>query len=138
MIMKKTRNIGVEVPAPTAVSANDKKDPFAGMLKVRGREFVGTVVSDKPMRTVIVEWARRKKNPKYERYEKRKTRLAAHNPESINAKLGDKVRIIETRPISKTKHFVVIENLGVDEAKLVKESEMESKPQKPKKEADEK
>jgi small subunit ribosomal protein S17 len=39
----------------------------------------------------------------------RRTRVKAHNPESIDAKEGDTVRIAETRPLSKTKNFVVIE-----------------------------
>lgn len=99
-------------------------------IKTRGRQFVGTVVSDKPQKTVIVEWERRKKIPKYERYEKRRTRVQAHNPESINAVHGDRVLIAECRPMSKTKHFIVLQKLGVDEKKLVKESESEDKPQK--------
>jgi len=40
---------------------------------------------------------------------KKRSRVAAHNPVCINAKIGDKVRIAECRPISKTKAFVIIE-----------------------------
>ncbi len=46
---------------------------------------------------------------RYERYEKRRTRVAAHNPPCINAKEGDKVVIAECRPLSRTKKFVIIE-----------------------------
>lgn len=73
----------------------------------RGRTFEGTVISDKMNKTVTVEWEGRKLVPKYERYMKRRTRVKAHNPESIDAKTGDKVRIKETRPLSKTKNFIV-------------------------------
>jgi len=46
--------------------------------------------------------------PKYERYSKRRTKLLVHNPDCLNAQVGDVVKIMETRPLSKTKHFVVI------------------------------
>lgn len=128
--MNKVKNIGIDVPAPSGKLTSDPNDPFSGSIKLRGRQFVGTVVSDKPQKTVIVSWERRKKIPKYERYEKRRTRVAAHNPESINAKTGDRVLIAECRPISKTKNFIIIQKLGVNEAKLVKDSESENLPQK--------
>jgi len=69
------------------------------------------VVSDRAHRTVIVEREIIKYIPKYERYEKRRRKIIAHNPPCINAKVGDKVRIAECRPISKTKSFVVIEKI---------------------------
>ena len=77
----------------------------------RGRTFTGTVISDKMSKTVTVEWERSKYISKYERYEKRRSKVKAHNPDSINAKEGDIVKIEETRPLSKTKHFVVTEIL---------------------------
>ena len=73
------------------------------------RRYTGTVTSAKMQKTVTVEWPLRKFNKKYERFEMRRTRVKAHNPESIGAKEGDTVRIAETRPLSKTKTFVVIE-----------------------------
>ena len=78
-------------------------------ISVRKKSFVGTVVSDKMHRTVVVEWERRVLIPKYERYEKRKSKVKAHNPDEIGAVVGDIVKIQETRPLSKTKHFVVVE-----------------------------
>jgi len=77
-------------------------------LSTRKRIFTGVVVSDKMSKTVTVEWPRRKYISKYERYERRRTKVKAHNPDNINAKKGDKVVIAETRPISKTKNFIVI------------------------------
>lgn len=76
-------------------------------ISTRGRTFTGKVISDKMSKTVTVEWERRKFIKKYERYEKRRTRIKAHNPETIKAEQGDFVQIEETRPISKTKNFVV-------------------------------
>jgi small subunit ribosomal protein S17 len=47
--------------------------------------------------------------PKYERYEKRKSRYMAHSPSCLEIKVGDKVKIMECRPISKLKSYVAIE-----------------------------
>jgi small subunit ribosomal protein S17 len=105
-----TKNIGIEVAKPTkAPKIVDPKDPFFGSVKVRGRVFTGLVTSAKMQKTVTVEWPRKRFNKKYERFEMRRTRVKAHNPESIDAKEGDTVRIAETRPLSKTKNFVVVE-----------------------------
>jgi len=104
---EKIRNIGIKISYPKKGS-NDKHDPFFSNLKIRGRIFTGTVISTKSTRTAKIEFERRVPLPKYERHEKRKTRLIVHNPDSIQAKLGDKVKIAECRPISKTKNFVII------------------------------
>lgn len=93
------------------VECSDKKCPKHGNVKIRGTKINGKVVSDKAKNTVIVERQYIKYVPKYERYERRKTRIAAHNPPCITAKFGDKVVIGECRKLSKTKSFVVIEVL---------------------------
>ncbi|AEF96452.1 30S ribosomal protein S17 [Methanotorris igneus] len=105
------RNIGIPVNAPKK-ECNDKNCPFHGTLSVRGQMFEGVVVSDKAHKTVVIKREIVKYLKKYERYEKRTSKLVAHNPECINAKVGDIVRVMECRPISKTKSFVVIEKLG--------------------------
>jgi len=79
---------------------------------VRGNIFEGIVVSAKADKTVTVERDITHFINKYERYKKVRTRIKAHNPESVNAKEGDRVRIGETRKISKTKSFVVMKVLG--------------------------
>jgi len=79
----------------------------------RGRTFVGKVISDKMPKTVNVEWGRRSYLYKYERYQTKRSRVKAHNPENIKAKVGDMVRIAECRPISKTKKFIVIEKMEI-------------------------
>jgi small subunit ribosomal protein S17 len=90
----------------------DRNCPIHGTAKTRGRTFVGTVTSDKMSKTVVVSWSRRAFVKKYERYERKWSKINAHNPECMNAKKGDVVRIQETRPLSKTKHFAIIELLG--------------------------
>lgn len=97
-----------EVKASTTPKV--EKQVIGGMpLGTRGRTFEGTVISDKMAKTVTVEWARRKYIPKFERYAKARTKVKAHN--EIGAKTGDRVIIKETRPISKTKKFTVVEIL---------------------------
>jgi len=103
-----TRDIGVDVQPP-AKECTDPKCPFHGTLPVRGQILKGIVVSDKMDKTVVVQRTFVKKIAKYERYEKRKTKVHAHNPPCISAKQGDNVTIAECRPLSKTKSYVVIE-----------------------------
>ena len=102
------RDIGVDVQHPEKPCGNSKC-PWCGSLSVRGRMFTGKVVSSKPLNTCIVTWNYYVYNNKYERYERRNTKLAAHNPQCISAKAGDMVTIMECRPLSKSKKFVVIE-----------------------------
>jgi len=78
---------------------------------IRGNIFEGKVTSAKANKTVTVERELIQYIPKYERYRKIRSRIKAHNPLSINAKEGDWVKIGETRRISKTKSFVVMEVL---------------------------
>lgn len=108
--MKNIRNIGLKVKTPSG-NCQDPKCPFHGTLSIRGRIFTGTVISDIAHKTVTVEWPRLFYLPKYERYEKRRTRVKAYNPTCINAKTNDKVKIAECRKLSKTKSFVIIEVL---------------------------
>ena len=75
------------------------------------KSFTGIVTSSKPTNTAIVKWYYNYFLKKYERYERRNTRVVAYNPTCINAKKGDKVKIAECKPISKTKSFAVIEVL---------------------------
>lgn len=102
-------NVKLKVPDKECADGNC---PFHGGLKCRGMTFKGVVISDKMHRTCTVEWERSNYIKKYERYEKRRTRTKAHNPDCINAKKGDIVKIVGCRPLSKTKNFVIIENLG--------------------------
>ncbi|MBN2422510.1 30S ribosomal protein S17 [Candidatus Woesearchaeota archaeon] len=87
----------------------DKNCPFHGNLNLRGREFKGKVISCKANKTITVQWDRKTYIAKYERYEKKRSAIKAHNPPCLNAKLEDIVKIKECRPLSKTKKFCVIE-----------------------------
>ena len=69
---------------------------------------LGVVVSDKMEKTVVVAIERRVPHPQYGKMMTLSTRLKAHDEEN-SAKLGDTVRIMETRPLSKDKRFRVIE-----------------------------
>lgn len=108
--MDKSRDIGLEVAKPQS-ACDDKHCPFHGDITIRGREFICVVTRTNAQKTAIVEWHRINYLPKYQRYEKRKSRLQVHSPLCVNAKAGDKVRIVECRPISKTKNFVIVERL---------------------------
>ncbi len=91
---------------------NDNDCPFHGSAKLRGRTFIGTVVSTKMHKTATVQWTERKYIPKYERYEKRKTKIHAHVPECLDIKDNDLVMLCETRPLSKTKHFIIVKKVA--------------------------
>ena len=119
------KNIGVGVETPKQ-KCKDVKCPFHGNLSPRGRQFTGTVVSAKMRKTAVIEFDRLNFLKKYERYEKRKTKLKVHNPDCVNAKDGDVVNVIECRPLSKTKNFVIIEKLGVEKGFIGKMEARES------------
>ncbi len=74
------------------------------------REREGVVVSDKMSKTAVVEVFRVSPHPVYSKVVKKKIRYKAHN-EDNKAKTGDRVRIVETRPISKEKRWKIIEVL---------------------------
>ena len=103
-------NIGLDVEPPKG-TCTDKYCPFHGELPVRGAVLNGTVVSTKMQGTVAIEKEYLKYVPKYERYEKRTSRYLAHSPPCIEAKTGDKVSIMECRPLSKRVSYVVVEKI---------------------------
>jgi len=72
------------------------------------KERVGLVVSDKMDKTVVVAVESRSPHPKYRKVMVRTTRYKAHDEEN-QCKVGDRVRIQETRPLSRTKRWAVAE-----------------------------
>ena len=70
--------------------------------------FIGTVISDKMRKTIIVRITHMSKHPKYGKIIKSYTKFKVHD-EKNTAKIGDMVRIEETRALSKDKHFRLIE-----------------------------
>ena len=119
-------------------SCGDQNCPFHGNLSLRGDSFVGTVISTNMHKTATVEWTGWNFLQKFERYEKRRTKIHVHNPTCIDAQVGDLVKIQQCRPLSKTKNFVIIKKLGKEklfkekleareEAKVKKEPEKKEK-----------
>ncbi|MGI0053928.1 MAG: 30S ribosomal protein S17, partial [Thermoplasmata archaeon] len=86
--------------------------PFHGRLSIRGQVLDGTLVSLGMQRTSVIERTLLHYLPKYERYEKRRRRYLAHHPDCLKIPLGHRVRIAETRPLSKTVSFCIVEDLG--------------------------
>ncbi len=84
-------------------------DATGSEVERRGRraEKVGIVASDKMEKTVVVRVDRLVKHPKYRRYVRRTSKFMAHDEQG--ATIGDKVRIVETRPLSSRKRWRVVE-----------------------------
>ncbi len=84
-----------------------------GQATSRGarKSRVGIVVSDKMQKTVVVRLDRRVPHPVYGKMVTRTKKVKAHDEENA-AKVGDTVRIVETRPLSKDKRWRVVEIVG--------------------------
>ncbi len=78
--------------------------------KERGnrKERTGLVVSDVQNKTIVIEVTRRTPHPRYKKVIKVKKKYTAHDEEN-QAKIGDKVRVVETRPMSKVKRWRLAE-----------------------------
>ena len=63
-------------------------------------------------KTAKVGWERITKVKKYERYERRRSKITVHKPDCITINVGDKVIVSECRPLSKTKRFVIIKKVN--------------------------
>jgi len=72
------------------------------------KEKIGIVVSDKMTKSILVEVERKVKHPKYGKFVKRSSRFMAHD-EKNECQMGDKVRIVETRPLSKNKCWRLVD-----------------------------
>lgn len=77
-----------------------------GQRKVR----TGVVVSDAMDKTVVVKVEQTMRHPLYGKIHRRNTKLYAHDDDN-SAKIGDRVRVVETRPLSKSKRWRVVEVL---------------------------
>ena len=109
--MEETKDNLEEQNAAETVSAAEAAAPEI-KAKVRGRrtEKVGIVTSDKMQKTVVVRVDRLVKHPVYKRYVRKRSKFMAHN-EIEGVAIGDQVRIVETRPLSKLKRWNVAEVL---------------------------
>ncbi len=72
------------------------------------REWFGTVISNKMQKTVVVAVERSVMHPVYKKVIRRVTKLKAHDENNM-CKIGDRVKLIETRPLSRHKHFRVVQ-----------------------------
>ncbi|MAF88943.1 MAG: 30S ribosomal protein S17 [archaeon] len=111
-----------EEKSKTAPKAAEKKSTAPAEPEItslnfstKGHPFRAIVVSDKMKNSAVVVRHFVRKITKFERYEKRTTRLTVHNPESISAKTGDEVIVQSCRPISKTKSHTIISVLSRSE-----------------------
>ncbi|HEV2167219.1 MAG TPA: 30S ribosomal protein S17 [Thermoplasmata archaeon] len=107
----RARDVGLDVRAPRA-RCDDRNCPFHGRLSVRGQVLEGTVVSTAMQRTAVVERTLLHYVPKYERFVKRRRRYLAHAPPCLAIPVGHRVRIAETRPLSKLVSFCIVQDLG--------------------------
>jgi len=88
------------------IATMDNLRPTARATKRKVR--VGVVVSNKMQKSIVVAIDRRVPHPLYKKYSHRTTKLLAHD-EKNEAKIGDKVQIMETRPLSKRKRWRLAE-----------------------------
>ncbi|MES2588975.1 MAG: 30S ribosomal protein S17 [Bacteroidota bacterium] len=72
------------------------------------KEKIGVVTSDKMEKSIVVSVERKVKHPKYGKFVKKTTKFVAHD-ETNDCNIGDTVRIMETRPLSKNKNWRLVE-----------------------------
>ena len=99
--LAQAQSAGVDAQAGNAAGTE------AGKRGGRRSEKIGVVASDKMEKTCVVRVDRLIKHPKYRRYVRRTSKFMAHNEQG--ATVGDKVRIVETRPLSAHKRWRVVE-----------------------------
>jgi small subunit ribosomal protein S17 len=100
---------GLEVVAPRK-KCQDGRCPFHGSLKVRGRLLSGRAVSTAGKSFAVVEMEYLHMVTKFNRGERRRSRVSAHVPPCVEVRDGDSVTLGECRPLSKTISFVVVES----------------------------
>ncbi len=109
-----SRNIGIPgVKPPKGKECSDKFCPFHGTTRIRGKITQGVVVSKKLRNSVIIRRDYVQFIKKFQRYERRNTRISVHLPECLwyEIEVGDLVRVGESRKISKTKSFIVLDKI---------------------------
>ncbi len=104
----KARNIGIPNVEPPERVCEDPLCPFHGNLPVRGGVREGKVTSVKMHGTITYQQDYLSLIKKYSRYERRRSRKHAHLPPCIDVRVGDTVKTVECRPISKTVSSVVV------------------------------
>jgi small subunit ribosomal protein S11e len=114
-MMNKKQTIGYGIPVPQAKpTVVDTHCPFTTSVRVRGNVITGTVVSASAHLTATIQLVRQVYVSKYRRYKQKLSKVKVHNPALINAKVGDIVECMLTRPISKTKSMTITQIVGHD------------------------
>ncbi|MHA2280576.1 MAG: 30S ribosomal protein S17 [Promethearchaeota archaeon] len=113
-----SRNIGIPGVVPPKIKTEECQDqscPFHGITRIRGKITQGIIVSKKSKNSVIIRRDYVQFVKKYQRYERRNTRLACHLPECLNHEvdIGDLVKVGESRKVSKTKAFIVLGKISI-------------------------
>lgn len=104
----KVRNIGIPNVEPPEKICDDAHCPFHGNLTVRGHIMEGIVVSTMMHKTIVFQSDFLSLIKKYARYERRRSKKLAHLPSCIEVKVGDTVKVVECRPLSKNVSSVVV------------------------------
>ena len=100
-------NETADVKTKAAAAGKDTEANGAGEKRPHRSQKVGVITSDKMQKTVVVRVDRLVRHTKYRRYVRRTSKFMAHD--EMGATIGDKVRIVETRPMSARKRWRVIE-----------------------------
>lgn len=116
--MKQKTNRTVLGTAAPGKECTDQKCPFHGQIFVKNETFTGKVYKKDINHTATIEWNRTVFIPKYERYEIKRSRMRVHNPPCLDANIGDVVLAAKTRPLSKTKHHVIIKIIKAREGSV--------------------
>jgi small subunit ribosomal protein S17 len=95
--------------------AEGTDSPVIAPAKPHRKERVGNVVSAKMQKTIVVQVDRRFRHPIYKKVVTSSSKFYAHD-EKNEARAGDTVRIVETRPLSKTKRWRLVEVISRDQA----------------------
>ena len=90
-----------EAPVATSVGTTDVRNPLQ-----KRRTVVGTVVSNKMQKTIVIKVDRRVRHDEYKKYVVRSRRFKAHD-EKNDAKIGDRVQLVESRPLSRDKRWAL-------------------------------
>jgi len=93
---------------------DDPNCPFHGNLKVKENTLVGDVASIGSKKTAVIERPHAEEIPKYNRFERRRSRITVHLPPCFDLKEGDRVKVAKCRPLSKTKSYVIVDVLESD------------------------
>jgi small subunit ribosomal protein S17 len=104
----KVRNIGIPNVEPPENPCDDRYCPFHGNLSVRSKVREGIVTSTRMYKTIAFQTDYLSLIKKYSRYERRRSKKLAHLPPCIEVNVGDTVKVVECRPLSKNVSAVVI------------------------------